>query len=146
MALIHFYLQGLYSVIIWCMSGLVKGTPGSPEGTDEYYLDNRVEVKKQCFEIVKCNTLIFRALEPSCSGRLWDSSTSLTLRFESPSRFTPTSVPPALCSILESANNKRLPFSCFYINNTPLSFSFLWGKNLPFSYLNNLVHNNTQCV
>ena len=102
------------------MSGLVKGSPGSPEGTDEYYLDNRVEVNtEQHFEIVKCNALIFRALEPSCSGRPWEFSTSSTLPFEpQSSRFSPTSVPPALCSILESAHNKRLPFSCLFSTST----------------------------
>ena len=54
-----FYLQGAFSVMIWAMSGLVKGSPGAAEGVDEYYLDNRVEVNKQHFEtFVKCNTFI----------------------------------------------------------------------------------------
>ena len=37
--------QGAFSVLIWGMSGLVKGVPGD-QGADEYYLDNRVEVNK----------------------------------------------------------------------------------------------------
>ena len=31
--------------MIWAMSGLVKGSGPFVDGTDEYYLDNRVEVK-----------------------------------------------------------------------------------------------------
>ena len=38
--------------MIWAMSGLVKGSGPFVDGTDEYYLDNRVEVKGEdlnCF-------------------------------------------------------------------------------------------------
>ena len=40
-------MQGAFSVMIWAMSGLVKGSGPFVDGTDEYYLDNRVEVRRE---------------------------------------------------------------------------------------------------
>ena len=103
--------------MIWAMSGLVKGSGPFVDGTDEYYLDNRVEVKgehSQSFFKYSYS----RAREPSCSGLPWDVSTSSTQFSEfffydtNVSGFSATdggTVPSY--SILESARNKRLPIS-----------------------------------